>query len=327
MPGDPQVRPALPSADLTLPTARRMREQAKTSREKPIMIRPTRSALYMPGSNARALEKARQLPADAVILDLEDAVAPDAKEAAREQVCAAVRTGGFGPRQVVIRINALATPWGLADLAVAAKAAPDAILLPKPGTSADLDQACAALDAAGAPSTTKLWAMIETPLAVLNARDLAAASQHAGDRLTCFVLGTNDLVKETHAELDDQRTAALFWLSTAITAARAYCLTVLDGVYNNFKDATGLMRECAQGRQLGFDGKTLIHPDQIAAANAAFAPPAAEVAWSRQILAAFARPENQGRGVITIDGKMVELLHAKIAQRTVTIADAIAARS
>ena len=289
-------------------------------------FRPTRSALYMPGSNARALEKAKTLAADAVILDLEDAVAPDAKSTAREQVCAVVKAGGFGPRQVVIRVNALDTPWGEADMAAASAAGPDAILLPKPNTGADIDRASLALRRAGAPETTRLWAMIETPLAVLNARELAAAATHADSRLTSLVLGTNDLVKETRAELDADRTAALYWLSASVTAARAYGLTVLDGVYNNFKDQAGLERECAHGRKLGFDGKTLIHPDQIAAANSAFAPPSAEVDWSRKIIAAFDQPDNKGKGVITLDGKMVELLHADIARRTVAIADAIAAR-
>ena len=290
------------------------------------MIRPTRSALYMPGSNARALEKAKTLAADAVILDLEDAVAPDAKVTAREQVCAAVAAGGFDPRQVVIRINALDTPWGQADIDAAAKAKPDAILLPKPNTAADIDRASAALRQSGAPDATKLWAMIETPLAVLNARDIAAAAKHPGSRLTCLVLGTNDLVKETRAELDVARTAALYWLSASVTAARAYGLTVLDGVYNDFKNADGLAHECTQGRMLGFDGKTLIHPDQIAVANATFAPSAAEVAQARKIIAAFDQPENKGKGVITLDGRMVELLHADMARRTVAIADAIAAR-
>lgn len=290
------------------------------------MIRPTRSALYMPGSNARALEKAKTLATDAVILDLEDAVAPDAKAAARAQVCAAVAAGGFGPRQVVIRINALDTPWGQEDLDAAAKEKPDAILLPKPNTSAEIDRASAALRQAGAPETTKLWAMIETPLAVLNVRDIAAAGRHAGSRLTCLVLGTNDLVKETRAELDPSRTAALFWLSAAVTAARAYGLTVLDGVYNDFKDADGLARECAHGRMLGFDGKTLIHPDQIAATNATFAPSATEIAQARKIIAAFDLPDNKRKGVITLDGRMVELLHVEMARRTVAIADAIAAR-
>ncbi len=290
------------------------------------MIRPTRSALYMPGSNARALEKAKTLPADAVILDLEDAVAPDAKAEARERVCAAVGNGGFGPRQVIIRINALDTPWGLADLEAAAGARPDAVLLPKPNSADDIDRASAALRQAGAPEATKLWAMIETSLAVLEARAIAASAKHAGSRLTCLVLGTNDLVKETRAELDAQRTAALYWLSTAVTAARAYGLTVLDGVFNDFKNTEGLARECAQGRMLGFDGKTLIHPDQIATANMAFAPTADEIATARKIIDAFDLPQNKGKGVITLDGRMVELLHADMARRTIAITDAIAAR-
>jgi citrate lyase subunit beta/citryl-CoA lyase len=290
-------------------------------------FRPTRSALYMPGSNTRALEKARTLAADAVILDLEDAVAPDAKVTARDNVCAVVKAGGFGPRQVVIRVNALDTPWGEADITAASAAAPDAILLPKPNSSADIDRASVALRRAGAPETTKLWAMMETSLAIMNARELAAAASHAGSRLSCLVLGLNDLVKETRVELDAERTAALYWMSASVTAARAYGLTVLDGVYNNFKDAAGLERECAAGRRLGFDGKTLIHPDQIAASNIAFAPPAAEVEWSRKIITAFDQPDNKGKGVITIEGRMVELLHAEIARRTVAIADAIAARA
>lgn len=290
------------------------------------MIQPMRSALYMPGSNARALEKARTLAADVVILDLEDAVAPDAKETARAQVCAAVAAGGFGPRQVVVRVNALSTPWGSADLAALAVANPDAVLLPKPDTAEDITRATDALRRAGAPNDVKLWAMIETPKAILNLATIAATTTHAGARLTCFVLGTNDLVKETRTELDADRTAALYWLSASVTAARAYGLSVLDGVFNAFKDADGFTRECAQGRRLGFDGKTLIHPDQIAGANRAFAPAADEVAWARKILAAFEQPEQRGKGVITIDGRMVELLHAEMAKRTVAIADAIAAR-
>jgi citrate lyase subunit beta / citryl-CoA lyase len=290
-------------------------------------FRPTRSALYMPGSNARALEKAKTLAADAVVLDLEDAVAPDQKAAARAQVCAAVAGGGFGHRQVVIRTNALDTPWGADDMAAAAAAKPDAILLPKPNGADDIQRAADAMRRSGAQTATKLWAMVETPLAVLNIRELAGAARFAGSPLTCLVLGTNDLVKETRAELDAARTAALFWLSASVTAARAYGLTVLDGVYNNFKDLPGLEQEAKQGRMLGFDGKTLIHPDQIAAANAVFAPAADEVAWARKIIAAFDLPENKGRGVITLDGKMVELLHAEMARRTVAVADAIAART
>jgi citrate lyase subunit beta / citryl-CoA lyase len=289
-------------------------------------FRPTRSALYMPGSNARALEKVKTLAADAVILDLEDAVAPDQKVAARAQVCGAVAGGGFGHRQVVVRINALDTPWGADDVAAATAAKPDAILLPKPNGAADIQRAADAMRRAGAPAATKLWAMVETPLAILNIGELAGAARHAGSPLTCLVLGTNDLVKETRAELDGARTAALYWLSASVTAARAYGLSVLDGVYNNFKDLAGLEQEARQGRMLGFDGKTLIHPDQIAAANAVFAPAADEVVWARKIIAAFDLAENKGRGVITIDGKMVELLHAEMARRTVAVADAIAAR-
>src|SRR5581483_7011597 len=269
--------------------------------------------------------KAKSLAADALILDLEDAVAPDAKEAARGQVCAAVKAGGYGHRELVIRINGLGTPWGQADLEAAAQAAPDAVLLPKPGTGADIARATEALARAGAPEKTRLWAMIETPLAILNLQDIAAASQRRGARLACFVLGTNDLVKETRADLSVNRRPALYWLSAAVTAARAYGLDVLDGVYNNFKDAEGFRRECVHGRRLGFDGKTLIHPDQVAVANEVFAPAEAEVALARKIIAAFAQPENKGKGVITVDGRMVELLHAEMAARTVAIAEAIVA--
>ena len=288
-----------------------------------MQIRPRRSVLYMPGSNARALEKAKSIPADALILDLEDAVAPEAKETARAQVCAAVKAGGYGHRELVIRVNALDTPWGQADLEAAAAAAPDAVLLPKPGTGADIVRATEALARAGAPDKTRLWAMIETPLAILNLQDIAAASQRQGARLSCFVLGLNDLVKETRADLSINRRPALYWLSAALTAARAYGLDALDGVYNNFRDAEGYKRECVHGRRLGFDGKTLIHPDQVAVANEVFAPPEAEVAFARKIIAAFAQPESKGKGVITVEGRMVELLHAEMAARTVAIAEAI----
>lgn len=290
-------------------------------------FRPRRSVLYMPGSNTRALEKARTLTADAFIFDLEDAVAPDAKAEARDRVCAAVKAGGYDGREVVVRINALDTPWGADDLTAAAAAGPDAVLLPKPNNAADIVRACAELAKAGAPDTMRLWAMVETPLAVLNIRDLAGAVRSGAARLDCLVLGTNDLVKETRAEMTADRVAALYWLSSAVTAARAFSLDVLDGVYNNFKDADGLQRECRQGRQLGFDGKTLIHPDQIAAANEIFAPEEAEVAWARKIIAAFDEPANKGKGVVTVEDRMVELLHAEIARRTVAVADAIARRS
>ncbi len=285
-------------------------------------IRPRRSALYMPGSNARALEKARTLPADAVIFDLEDAVAPDVKQTAREQVTAAVRAGGYGSREVVIRINGLDTDWGAKDLADAASAGPDAILVPKVSSAAQLAEVGAAL--ASAPSRIAVWAMIETPLAILNLREIAESASDPATRLAVFVMGTNDLVKETRAELDANRTSALYWLSAAVTAARAHGIEVLDGVFNAFKDADGFRRECLQGRQLGMDGKTLIHPDQIAGANEIFAPSEMDVVWARKIIAAFEQPENQGKGAITLEGRMVELLHAETARRTVAIADAIA---
>jgi citrate lyase subunit beta/citryl-CoA lyase len=289
-----------------------------------MQIRPRRSVLYMPGSNARALDKAKSLPADALILDLEDAVAPEAKEAARKQVCDAVKAGGYGHRELVIRINALDTPWGAADMRAAAQAAPDAILLPKPKKRADVETAMDQLTQFGAPAKTKVWAMIETPLAILNVADIAAAYRRAGAKSACLVMGTNDLVKETRADLSVNRRPALYWLSATVTAARAYGLDVLDGVYNNFKDADGLRRECVHGRRLGFDGKTLIHPTQVATANEVFAPPEDEVAFARKIIAAFDQPENRGKGVITVEGRMVELLHAEMARRTVAIAEAIA---
>ena len=284
-------------------------------------IRPRRSVLYMPGSNARALEKAKSIAADALILDLEDAVAPDAKIIARDQVCATVKAGGYGRRELIIRINALDTPWGKADLDAAVAAGPDAILLPKPGNGADIVRVSETL--ARAPEKTRVWAMIETPMAVLNVQDIAAASRLGGGRLACFVMGTNDLVKETRADLSASRRPALYWLSAAVTAARAYGLDVLDGVYNNFKDTEGFRRECVHGRALGFDGKTLIHPDQVAISNEVFAPPEAEVAFARKIIAAFDQPEHKGKGVVTVEGRMVELLHAEMARRTVAIAEAI----
>ena len=289
-------------------------------------VRPRRSVLYMPGSNARALEKAKSIAADALILDLEDAVAPSAKEESRAQVCAAVKSGGYGRRELIIRINGLETAWGTADLAAAVAAAPDAILLPKTGSAADVFTITDALARAEAPAKTRLWAMIETPLAILNLKEIAGASAREGARLDCLVLGTNDLVKETRADLSAGRWPALYWLSAAVVAARAFGLDVLDGVYNDFRDAEGFRRACLDGRALGFDGKTLIHPDQVADANAIFAPADAELAFARKILAAFQQPENAGKGVITVEGRMVELLHAKMAQKTVAIAEAIQAR-
>ncbi len=289
-------------------------------------IRPRRSVLYMPGSNARALEKAKTLATDAVILDLEDSVAPDAKAQAREQVVAVAAAGGFGSREVVIRVNSLAGPWGLADLEAAAKVAPDAILIPKVSRPEDVFEAVAVLDRLGAPESAKIWAMFETPLAVLNAGAIAAAaSVTEGRRLSVFVLGTNDLAKETRARFVTGRTTMLPWLTTAVAAGRAHGLDVIDGVYNNLSDAEGFVAECEQGRDLGMDGKTLIHPNQLEVANRTFSPSEAEVAQAEKILAAFALPENASKGVISLDGRMVERLHAEMAERVVAIAKAIAA--
>ncbi len=288
-------------------------------------IRPRRSALYMPASNPRALAKARSLPVDVVILDLEDAVAPDAKASARDAVVAALREGGFGNREVAIRVNGPATEWGRDDLAAAVAAAPDAILLPKVQDPDALVAAEGALAEAGAPGRTRLWAMIETPLALLRLERIASASREGAPRLACLVAGTNDLAKETRARIVPGRAPMLPWLSSIVAAARAYGLDVLDGVSNDLRDPAAFRAECEGGRDLGFDGKTLIHPDQIAAANEVFAPPPAEVEAARAVIAAFARPENAGRGVISLDGRMVERLHAEMAARTVALADAIAA--
>ncbi|MGI9384741.1 MAG: HpcH/HpaI aldolase/citrate lyase family protein [Methyloligellaceae bacterium] len=286
-------------------------------------FRPRRSGLYMPGSNARALEKAKTLAADAVIFDLEDAVAPEAKAEARAQACAAVQSGGYGRRELVIRVNAMSSDWGEADVAAAAAARPDAILIPKVQAAGDLATVRTMMDAAGAPPDLALWAMMETPLAILNAHDIAAAAPANRYPLTVFVMGTNDLAKETRAELTADRQPVLAWLSGCVAAARAYRLDILDGVYNNFRDEEGLRRECEQGRALGMDGKTLIHPGQIGPCNEIFSPGTEEIDWSRKVLAAFAEPENRGKGVITVEGRMVELLHAEMARRTVAIAEAI----
>lgn len=279
----------------------------------------------MPGSNARAIDKARTLPVDAVILDLEDSVAPDAKAGARDAVAAAVRDGGYGRRELVIRVNGPATEWGAGDLAAAAAARPDAVLLPKVSDPGAVIEAARRLDAVPEAGAVKIWAMIETPLAILRLDAIAAAAAEPGSRLACFVLGTNDLAKETRARLVPGRAPMLPWLAQAVAAARAYGLEVLDGVFNDLADLDGLRRECEQGRDLGFDGKTLIHPGQVATANAAFAPAPGEVAAARAVIAAFAKPENAGRGVIALDGRMVERLHADMAERTVALADAIAA--
>ncbi|MBS0470294.1 MAG: CoA ester lyase [Proteobacteria bacterium] len=283
-------------------------------------IRPRRSVLYMPGSNARALEKARNLPADALILDLEDAVAPDAKEIARAQVCEAVKARGFGKREIVIRVNGLGTPWGMADITAAAEAQPDAILVPKISTLADLHTVEERLVGYHHLRKLSVWAMIETPLAILNIGALAAA----GGRLGCFVMGTNDLIKEIRGVHTQDRMNLSAALGLSVLAARANGIAVIDGVYNDIQNAEGFKASCEQGRAFGFDGKTLIHPTQVEPCNEVFAPSAAEVEDARKIIAAFELPENKGKGAIKLDGRMVELLHAEIARRTVAMADAIA---
>jgi citrate lyase subunit beta/citryl-CoA lyase len=289
-------------------------------------IRPRRSMLYMPGSNARAIEKARSLAADGVILDLEDSVAPDAKETARDQVVSAVKAGGFGRREVFVRINALDTPWGADDLAAAAACAPDCILVPKISTPGQVEMIGQRFLDTHTDLRVRLWVMIETPLAVLNAAAIAATAKDSETRLSGFVLGTNDLAKETRARLVPGRAPMVPWLMSCIAAARIYGIDVLDGVYNDIGNADGFAQECAQARDMGFDGKTLIHPNQVAPCNEAFSPTPEEVAQATKIIAAFDLPENRGKGVVSLDGRMVERLHADMARRTVAIAAAIAAK-
>jgi citrate lyase subunit beta/citryl-CoA lyase len=286
-------------------------------------IRPRRSVLYMPGSNARAIEKARTLPVDGVILDLEDAVAPDAKAAARAQVAQAVRAGGFGHREVMIRVNGFDTPWVADDLDAAVAARPDAVLVPKISTPDQIEMIGQRLFDMHADLHVRVWAMIETPAAIFNIRAIAAEAEDSESRLAGFVIGTNDLAKETRARLVPGRAPMLPWLSTCVLAAHAYGIDVLDGVYNDIADIAGFSAECAQGRDMGFDGKTLIHPSQIAPCNATFSPSDEEAAQARKIIAAFDQPENRGKGVVQIDGRMVERMHADIAQRTVAIVEAI----
>jgi citrate lyase subunit beta/citryl-CoA lyase len=289
------------------------------------MIRPRRSLLFMPGSNARALEKARLLQADGVILDLEDAVAPDAKETARAQIAGALAEGGFGRREVLVRINALDSPWWIDDLAMAGKAKPDGILVPKVSSVDDLAAVANRLTDIGADMSIRVWIMIETARGVLNAEQLAAQAQDAEMRLAGFVFGPNDISRETGIRMLPGRATMLPMISHCILAARAYGLSILDGPFSDIANIEAFASECAQARDFGFDGKTLIHPSQIEACNATFTPPAAEVEQARKIIAAFALPENATRGAIQLDGRMVERLHAEIAKKTIAIADAIAA--
>ncbi|UFX45512.1 CoA ester lyase [Bradyrhizobium sp. 41S5] len=289
------------------------------------MIRPRRSLLFMPGSNARALEKARTLPADGIILDLEDSVAPDAKSTARDQIAKAVAARGFGKREVLIRINALDSPWWVDDIGMAGKVQPDGILVPKISTVDDLNAVADRLSDINAPASIRVWAMIETARAVLDADKLAAASKGPEVRLAGFVFGPNDIARETRIRMKPGRAAMIPMITHCILATRAHGLEILDGPYGDISNIDGFAEECAQGRDLGFDGKTLIHPSHIDACNAIFTPPEAEVTEARRIIAAFEQPENASRGAIQLDGRMVERLHAEMAKRTIAIADAIAA--
>ena len=282
-------------------------------------FRARRSVLYMPSSNPKALEKAKGLPCDGIIFDLEDAVAPDAKAAARESAAAAVGSGEYGKRELTIRINGIGTEWHAADIVTAAQAGPDGIVVPKVNTADEVRGLATALQWAGAPDHTRLWAMIETPEAIFNVREIAAASP----RLAVLVMGTNDLVKELYAEHVPGRAPVLTSLSLSVLAARAAGIAILDGVYNDVKDTDGFLAECRQGREFGFDGKTLIHPGQVAGANEAFATSEQAIEDARGILQAW--QAGAGSGVVTYNGRMIENLHVESAQRTLSIAEAIAA--
>lgn len=280
-------------------------------------MKPRRSALFMPGSNGRALTKARTLAPDALILDLEDAVAPEAKAAARAQVLAAVRAGGYGPREVIVRVNAAGTPWAADDLAAVAHAPVDAVLLPKVESAETVTAALAALGPAPA-----VWCMLETPRGILNAASIAGASPRVG----ALVLGTSDLTKDLHARPVRDRLPLLTSLELCVLAARAAGITALDGVHLDLDDDAGFTAACRQAADLGFDGKTLIHPRQVAAANLAFAPTAGAIDWARRVIAAHAQASAAGRGVVVLDGRLVENLHVEDARRVLALADAIAAR-
>ncbi len=280
-------------------------------------IRPRRSVLYMPAANARALEKAKTIPADAIIFDLEDSVAPDAKAVAREQAVNAVLSGEYGRRELTIRCNGLATPWGADDVAAAASVAPSAVVIPKVDSVATLDDIAARLDAARATDTT-IWAMIETPTAVFDVRHLAAHP-----RVSVLVMGTNDLAKELRAPLLAGRWNLTPYLALAVAAAREADKVILDGVYNDVRDAEGFAEECRQGVEMGFDGKTLVHPSQVEPANEAWSPTPEEIEYARRVIDAYTAGEAEGRGVITVDGKMIEHLHVANARAVLATADAI----
>ncbi|MGE0828271.1 MAG: CoA ester lyase [Hyphomonadaceae bacterium] len=288
-----------------------------------VVSRPRRSCLYMPGANPKALAKARELGADTLLFDLEDAVAPEAKAEARANVLAALAEGGYGKRELIVRVNALSTPWGANDIEAIAGAKPDGLLVPKVNSAEDVIAADEAMSEAGYAKTTALWVMIETPLSILNIKEIAAAAKRT--RLAAFVMGTNDLAKDLRAKQTPQRTPFLYALSAGVTAARAYGLVAIDGVYNDIPNADGFTEVCRQGLAMGFDGKTLIHPSQVDPCNQIFAPAPEEVTEARAVIEAFAAPENAGKGVLKVNGKMTELLHLEQAKRTVAIAEAIEA--
>ncbi len=283
-------------------------------------LRPRRSALYMPAANERALEKAKTIPADALILDLEDAVAPGAKDAARANAVAAAGSGEYGDREITIRCNGLDTPWGATDIAAAATSGAAAVVIPKVGSHAYLDEVDTQLVAAGAPAAMTIWAMIETPTAIMDIRSIA---HH--DRVNVLVMGNNDLAKELRTGVLPERTPLIPHLAMALLGAREAGKVILDGVYNDVRDPDGFLTEARQGKAMGFDGKTLVHPDQVVPANEVWAPSQDEIDFSRQVIAAFEEAAADGRGVVTVDGRMIEHLHVENARRILAVAAAIAA--
>lgn len=286
-------------------------------------IRPRRSVLYMPGANERALEKAKSIDADALILDLEDSVAPDSKVLGRDNVCAAVRSGEYGHRELAIRVNSIGTEWHDADIAAASAAGPDAILVPKVESAEQVLELVAKMEAAGAPASTQLWAMIETPKALLHAEEIAAAHE----RLTVIVMGTNDVVNETYGlHVPGRNAVVLTSLAWTLLAVRAAGKVIIDGVYNNVKDPEGFEAEARQGREMGFDGKTLIHPNQVEPTNVAFSPSEADIERARDMISTFEEAKAEGKGVVTFNGRMVEELHIRDARRILAFADALASR-
>jgi len=283
-------------------------------------VRPRRSVLYMPGSNTRAMEKAKTIAADAIILDLEDAVSPDAKATARQQICDALAGGGYGKREMIVRINGLDTPWGADDMAAIAKSGADAILVPKINDAATVQALVAAMDSNGAPASMALWCMMETPIGILNAQSIGAAS----DRVAVWVMGTNDIAKDTGAQHTPMRLPMVTALGICMLAARAYGIQILDGVYNDIKDEDGFRDICQQGLEMGFDGKTLIHPSQVGPCNDVFSPTAAQLEMASRIVAAFEEAEREGKGVVTVDGRMIENLHVEQAKKQLALAEAVA---